>query len=502
MSSATFFDPTDASRMLLPQRSLSLAPRSSCLIDLDNIELLSATVDRSMIIASRKVLSNNEQVFQTKEILETIYKYCNFVDQTLHTRVSKSFNAALKNVDLSVFAAGEHAEKFCRMLERLEFGMTILVRLSLGDDAFQLRQPQVTALRGAFDNDFFPNLRSFHVAVHTDMAEQNLTDLFTTMSTSSLKLLEEFDVSGCYMGTSCTRALAPLLASWPTLTTFNVSKNGTSSVGSLALFKSILTTNPLPSLTSLNISRNTVKSGFRTFPKTYTKVLKKTLLVLDLSNNGINDEDVIIGCNEVFKSSSGGDEEVHALRELDASFNPLADAGACRLLTTLFSSQVNNLVKLNLSGVDATHRLGTTVGSLIAGGNLTSLEYLDVSCNSLNRPGIEKLVDGLKTRLCSKLRHLDLRNCSLGDSGVQLLSNGMRDNALIGLKYLNIGANNCFKSLVHLSQIMKENVDKFVGLRVLDVSKNIPPGDRGVGCPRCFRDKIFKEEIGVEIVFL
>ena len=92
--------------------------------------------------------------------------------------------------------------------------------------------------------------------------------------------------------------------------------------------------------------------------------------------------------------------------------------------------------------------------------------------------------------LCPNLVKLNIRNCMLGDNGVNELVGGMREGRMETLKVLDISANNVLRSLVNVAECLKQGWCK--SLRVLDVSKNTPPGEKG-GLLWVWKDKFFTE---------
>jgi hypothetical protein len=155
---------------------------------------------------------------------------------TLHTRVNRQFNEALRTIPMSVQASGSLADDFCRQISSLPCPNPSLVSLSLGEHNNNLRGPALAHLKSAFSRALFPSLHSFHVEIHSELGEEGIFDLISSMLEGGLPSLTNLDFSGSYVGVQSTRRLAGILGVEPykfdKLKSFNMSRNGTAEFGS------------------------------------------------------------------------------------------------------------------------------------------------------------------------------------------------------------------------------------------------------------------------------
>ena len=376
---SNFFDPSDLLSMLLPQRRLSPAAPGSFLLDVDSVDsLLAHSKGSGQKLAFKQrsqpsSLTGSALAFTLPKVLWNIYSFCGFKDQTLHARVSRPFLFSLRSVPLSVLASGPVADEFCLHVFSLLAPYSAVVSLSLGCENDALRGPAVSSLRAGFSRSLFPSLRAFHVTVHSSLGEEGIFTLIDSMLKGGIPSLTSLDFSGNYIGAQSSRRLSKILLTgrFSGLRAIDLSRNGLSEVGTNSVVKALCGTNPLtmPSLTSLNLSRNDMGSGFLSLPKALKTVLNKTLLKLNLSSNNIQPEDMSAAFNLCH-----GTVGLHTITHFDISWNSLTDTSAGSCVGLFFGSGENRVVRLDMSGVEGQHRFATAIGTVIAGGGFATLE--------------------------------------------------------------------------------------------------------------------------------
>ena len=361
----------------------------------------------------------------------------------------------------------------------------------------QVRGKALSDLTAAFAKGLFPKLGSFHIEIHEELGEEGIFELIKGMLAGTLPSLTELDFSGSYIGVQSSRRLSEILltGSFRHIQSLNMSRNGAGEFGSKYLIKALQEAGTVDGLKTLDFSRNDMGRGFRGVAKCLQKTLNKNgLSVVDFSNNNIGSDDVMFGYD-----SCGGTVGSHSYTKFDFGWNPVTDIAGGHLVQLFFGNNENVLTHLCLAGIEGQHRFATSLGTVIAGGGFKHLRVLDISKNSIARPGCEKICEALKTQLTPCLKHVNMGVCSLGDAGISLIALAMRDKAFTPIVHLDLTANNCNKSLVHLAQVLKEE-KCCPHLRTLVIAKNTPPGDRKIGVPRMFRDPYFQDELDLDVV--
>ena len=187
----------------------------------------------------------------------------------------------------------------------------------------------------------------------------------------------------------------------------------------------------------------------------------------------------------------------HSLVNFNFSSNPLNDSSASKLVNLLLSKPTR-LVTLNLSSIDGMIEFATSLGHAFSERRCPHLTSLDVSRNSLCRPGCAALCSGFLSGHVPLLSSLHLSACNLTADGLRALAQAMRGGAFPSLRDIDLAANNAGEGMVLLATVLRAGACK--KLRKIDVANNVAPGEKAGGVMRAFKDEYFVKVMKLEVV--
>ncbi len=217
------------------------------------------------------------------------------------------------------------------------------------------------------------------------------------------------------------------------------------SIWSAFCFRSIVNSINIPTLTSLDLSKNWIKSAGAQALANSPHF--SSLTSLDLSSNEIRDD----GAQALAKSL-----HFSRLTHLNLNHNEIGDDGAQALANSLHFSR---LTHLNLNR----NRIGTEGAQALANSPHSSrLIYLDLSSNGIKAAGVQALATNFNF---PSLTHLNLGENDLGAEGVRVLADSPHFPNLIRL---DLSGNRIGTEGV----IALANSSHFPSLAYLDISFN------------------------------